>query len=73
MIKTSCDPEADAMFIWLAPETAKPADTREVAPGVMLDFDAAGRLIGIEVLDVRSRVAGDALAAAAERSVLSGG
>jgi uncharacterized protein YuzE len=53
------------MFIWLAPEDAKSAETREVAPGVILDFDAAGRLIGIEVMDVRSRVAGDAAPAAA--------
>ncbi len=66
MIRTSYDPEADAMFIWLAPEAAKSAETREIASGVMLDFDAAGRLIGIEVLDVRSRVAGDTLPAAAE-------
>jgi uncharacterized protein YuzE len=65
MIRTSHDPEADAMFIWLAPEDAKSAETREVAPGVILDFDAAGRLIGIEVMDVRSRVAGDAAPAAA--------
>jgi uncharacterized protein YuzE len=57
MIKTSYDPEADAMFIWLAEEGAKSTETREVAPGVMLDYDAAGRLIGIEVLDVRGRVA----------------
>ncbi|MBV8456710.1 MAG: DUF2283 domain-containing protein, partial [Acetobacteraceae bacterium] len=26
-----------------------------VAPGVMLDFDASGRVIGIEVLDVQAR------------------
>ncbi len=65
MIKTSYDPEADAMFIWLAPESAKSAETREVAPGVILDFDAVGRLIGIEVMDVRSRVTGDVSPAAA--------
>ena len=29
----------------------------EVAPGIMLDYDAAGNVIGIEVLDVRERVA----------------
>jgi uncharacterized protein YuzE len=58
MIKTSYDPEADAMFIWLAPEGAKSVETREVSPGVLLDFDDSGRLIGIEVLDVRSRAAG---------------
>ena len=59
MIKTSYDPAADAMFIWLAPEGVKSAETREVSPGVMLDYDAEGHLIGIEVLDVRGRVRGD--------------
>ena len=58
MIKTSYDPEADAMFVWLAPEPIRSAETREVAPGIMLDFDAEGRVIGIEILDVRERVAG---------------
>ena len=57
MIKTSYDPESDALFVWLAPEPIKSVDTREVAPGIMLDFDAEGRVIGIEVLDVRERVA----------------
>jgi uncharacterized protein YuzE len=56
MIKTSYDPEADAMFIWLAPDSVKSVDTQEVAPGIMLDFDAEGRVIGIEILDVRDRV-----------------
>jgi uncharacterized protein YuzE len=55
MIKTSYDPQADAMFIWLGPEDAKSVETREVSPGVMLDYDAAGRLVGIEVLDLRAR------------------
>ena len=57
MIKTSYDPEADAMFIWLGPEGVKPAETREISPGVMLDYDADGQLLGIEVLDVRGRSA----------------
>ena len=56
MIKTSYDPAADAMFIWLAPEDAVSVETREIAPGVMLDYDAGGKVIGIEVLDVRERV-----------------
>lgn len=55
MIKTSYDPEADAMFIWVGPEGAKSVETREVSPGVMLDYDSNGMLIGIEVLDVRER------------------
>lgn len=55
MIRTNYDPETDAMFIWVGPEGAKSAETREVSPGVMLDYDAKGSLIGIEVLDVRER------------------
>ncbi len=57
MMRTSYDPEADAMFVWFVPEGTKSSDTREVSPGIMLDYDAAGNVIGIEVLDVRDRVA----------------
>jgi uncharacterized protein YuzE len=57
MIRTSYDPEADAMFVWFGPETIKSAETEEVAPGVMLDFDSEGRVIGIEVLNVSQRMA----------------
>jgi len=66
MIQTSYDPEADAFSVWLAPPGAVSARTEEVAPGVMLDFDAAGELLGIEVLSVRQR--GLALAALPVRS-----
>ncbi len=55
LIKTSYDPEADAMFIWFGTEDAISAETMEVSPGVMLDYDATGRLISIEVLDPRER------------------
>ena len=55
MIRTSYDPEADAMFVWFGREDSKSAETQEVAPGVMLDFDSDGRVIGIEVLDVSER------------------
>lgn len=56
MIRTSYDPEADAMFVWFGPEGIKSAATEEVSPGIMLDFDSEGRVIGIEVLDVRERM-----------------
>ena len=56
MIKTSYDPEADAMFVWFGPEDVKSADTEEVSPGIMLDFDSEGRVIGIEILDVSERM-----------------
>jgi uncharacterized protein YuzE len=57
MMRTSYDPEADAMFVWFGPEGVKSAETEEVAPGIMLDFDDNGEVIGIEVLSVRQRMA----------------
>ncbi|HZU88842.1 MAG TPA: DUF2283 domain-containing protein [Stellaceae bacterium] len=63
MIRTSYDPEADAIFVWFGLEGVTSAGTEEVAPGVMLDFDEGGRVIGIEVLDVRERMARRAEAA----------
>ena len=32
------------------------AETEEVAPGIMLDFDSDGRVIGVEVLNVSERM-----------------
>lgn len=65
MITTAYDPEADALYVYLADRDAKAEETREVAPGVMLDFDVDGQVIGIEVLDLRNRASGR-IAAAAE-------
>jgi uncharacterized protein YuzE len=56
MIRTSYDPEADAMFVWFGPEGVKSAETQEVAPGIMLDLDSEGRVIGIDVLDLSERM-----------------
>ena len=57
MMRTSYDPEVDAMFIWFGPDGVKSAETEEVAPGVMLDFDEDGQVVGIEVLYVSKRMA----------------
>jgi uncharacterized protein YuzE len=54
-MRVTYDPAADAMYLYLteraavAPEAAR---TAEVAPGLMLDFDRDGRVIGIEMLSV---------------------
>jgi len=55
-MRTSYDPEVDAMFIWFGPEGVKSAETEEVAPGVMLDFDENGEVIGVEILNVTRRM-----------------
>ena len=64
MITTTYDPEADALYVRFAPKGTEVETTNEVAPDVMLDLDAAGNIIGIEVLGVRSRTAAPAKAAA---------
>lgn len=68
MIRTSYDPEADAFFARFAADGVAVHETREVAPGVNVDIDAQGRVVGIEVLGVTARDADIAatLPAAAE-------
>ena len=67
MISTSYDPEADAFSARFGPKGAY-AESQEVAPGVILDFDAKGQVIGIEVLNVSRRGAEDPGAASARRA-----
>ena len=45
--------ETDSLYIDLAERESK--DSREVAPGVVLDFDAEGRIVGIDI-DHASRI-----------------
>jgi len=53
MMKIEYDPKADAMYIRLIAGTV--VDSDEVRPGVVFDFDANGRVLGIEMLDVSLR------------------
>jgi uncharacterized protein YuzE len=50
------DEAADALYIRLQ-ETAI-AESEEVSPGVILDFDESGRVVGIEMLGIRQRLPG---------------
>ena len=52
-MKIEYDQKADAMYIRLLTGTV--AESDEVRPGVVFDFDAAGRVLGIEMLDVSKR------------------
>ena len=52
-MKVQYDPSADAMYIRLAEGTV--ADSDEVRDGVVLDFDANGKVLGIEVLKLSQR------------------
>ena len=48
MTDITYDPEADAAYVTLS--TTAVNDSAEVAPGVVLDFDTQGRVVGIELL-----------------------
>ena len=52
-MKIEYDPKADAMYIRLIAGTVVESD--ELRPGMVFDFDAAGRVLGIEMLDVSQR------------------
>ncbi len=51
------DPEADAIAVRFAPEGARYCESEEIAPGVVLDYDTEGRVIGVELLYVRDLLA----------------
>ena len=52
-MKIEYDQQADAMYIRLRAGTV--AESDEVRPGVVLDFDSNGRVLGIEMIDVSER------------------
>jgi uncharacterized protein YuzE len=55
MTDITYDPDADAAYITLS--SAAISDSAEVAPGMVLDYDEQGRVVGIEVLSARTRLA----------------
>ncbi len=46
-MKVQYYPETDSLYIDLSQKVS--ADSQEVAPGVVLDFDAEGHLVGIDI------------------------
>lgn len=54
-MKITYDAEADALSIVFAETTVT---TKHLADGIAADYDQAGRLAGLEILDVRSRLGG---------------
>jgi uncharacterized protein YuzE len=57
MMITTYDAEADATYVRILPKGVAVIDTLEIEPGVLLDHDAEGPVVGIEVLGVRARSA----------------
>ena len=46
-MKLNYHPDTDSLYIALSPYPS--AESNEVAEGVLLDFDATGRLVGIDI------------------------
>lgn len=63
-MKTTYDPEADALYVRFS-ETPV-VESEEVSAGVVLDLDADGRIVAIEVLDASKHLAAGAKLTAAE-------
>lgn len=55
--KATYDREADVIGIYFRETGAEYRDSQEVAPGLTLDFDTQGRVIGVEILGVRQFLA----------------
>jgi uncharacterized protein YuzE len=53
-MKLNIDREADALHLALGEGPV--AESKEVAPGVVLDYGSGGMVIGIEILDLSRRV-----------------
>lgn len=61
-IRMSYDAEVDAAYLRFS--SAPVLESEEVAEGVVIDYDAEGRMVGMEVLNARKHLPLDALVAA---------
>jgi uncharacterized protein YuzE len=58
-MKLTIDREADALYLDL--DEAPAAESEEISPGVILDYNASGQVVGIEMLYLSKRVSPEKL------------
>lgn len=59
-MKLTIDRKADALYLDLDESPA--AESEEISPGVILDYNNAGKVVGIEMLYLSKRVSNEKLA-----------
>ncbi len=52
-MKIEYEPEVDALYVRLS--DSKFVESEQVQPGIVLDFDAAGKVVAVEVLNASKR------------------
>ena len=58
-MRLKVDKESDALYFRL--DESAIVESEEVAPGVILDFNDEGQVVGVEMLELSNRVAPDKL------------
>jgi uncharacterized protein YuzE len=58
-MRLKVDKESDALYLRL--DEAAIVESEEVQPGIILDYDAAGNMVGVEILNLSKRVAPERL------------
>ena len=58
-MKLTVDREADALYLDL--DEAPATESEEISPGVILDYNAEGNVVGIEMLYLSKRVSPEKL------------
>ena len=53
-MKLNYHPETDSLYIDLSEKTS--VETREISEGVLLDYDAEGQLVGIDIDNASNKV-----------------
>ncbi len=58
-MRLKVDKESDALYLRL--DESAVVESEEIQPGIVLDYDAAGNMIGVEILNLSKRVAPERL------------
>jgi len=53
-MRVKVDMESDALYFRLSEDPI--VNSEEVSPGIIVDYNASGKVIGIEILEIKGRV-----------------